>query len=234
MQLHVSEAVLADGFWKNLDGSALDEEAARDAESILTVSNTLAQAFPGATGSMSLSATKSLWLLAKYFAPHTIVEIGTYIGRSTSALYLGARPGIEKLYTCDATFDSWSAGHLSDKGDIEYFGRTTSTQMLEKLSRDGVVADLFFIDGRLQDPDICLIQSISHDKTVFILDDFEGLEKGVANGVALKSAFPGLLLLSPPHDALVRRFSSGHNLAVLLPKIAINITAQVPLPLTML
>ena len=234
MRLHVSEAALASGFWENLNGSALDQEAERVAESILSLSNIAAQNFPGATGSMSLCATKSLWLLAKYFSPRTIVEIGTYIGRSTSALYLGSRPEIEKLYTCDASFDAWRAGHLSDKGDIQYFGKTTSTQMLETLRRDGVVVDLFFIDGRLQEQDIPLIRAVSHEKTVFILDDFEGLEKGVANGLALKGAFASLLLLSPPHGDLVRRFSSSHNLALLVPKSAINITPQVPLPLTML
>ena len=229
MQLYLSESMITNAFWPQLQGAACAKEAAADAESILSISNVIARDFPGETGSMSLEATKLLWLLGRYFSPKVVVEVGTYIGRSTAALYMGARPAIEKLYTCDATFDAWDPGHLASAGEIEYFGKTTSTQMFEHLISRGVKADLFFLDGRLQDADLNLLPSIMHDTSVFLLDDFEGLEKGVLNGVKLREMFKHLLLITPssiPFD--------NQRIAVLVPQSSILLTRQQSLPLRMM
>ena len=229
MQLYLSESMITNAFWPQLQGAACAKEAAADAESILSISNVLARDFPGETGSMSLEATKLLWLLGRYFSPKVVVEVGTYIGRSTAALYMGARPGVEKLYTCDATFDAWDPGHLTSAGEIEYFGKTTSTQMFEHLVSRGVKADLFFLDGRLQDADLNLIQELSHSKSVFILDDFEGLEKGVLNGVKLRETFSHLLLMTPDST-----FPENQRVAILVPTNSIFLTRQQSLPLRMM
>ncbi len=229
MQLYLSESMITNAFWPQLQGAACAKEAAADAESILSISNVLARDFPGETGSMSLEATKLLWLLGRYFSPKVVVEVGTYIGRSTAALYMGARPGVEKLYTCDATFDAWDPGHLASAGEIEYFGKTTSTQMFEHLVSRGVKADLFFLDGRLQDGDLNMVQSMAHNKTVFLLDDFEGLEKGIINGLKLVDCFPNYVLLTPPAHTASQLIQDA-RIALLIPANIITLTRQQALP----
>ena len=233
MQLYLSESMITAAFWPQLQGAACAKEATSDSESILSISNVLARDFPGETGSMSLEATKLLWLLGRYFSPKVVVEVGTYIGRSTAALYMGARPVIEKLYTCDATFDAWDLGHLASAGEIEYFGKTTSTQMFEHLVSRGVKADLFFLDGRLQDADLNFLQSMTHNKTVFVLDDFEGLEKGIINGIKLRDIYPNLMLIRQNAKAP----DSGQEsppLALLVPPEVLQLSRQQSLPIRMM
>jgi len=233
MQLYLSESMITNAFWPQLQGAACAKEAAADAESILSISNVLARDFPGETGSMSLEATKLLWLLGRYFSPKVVVEVGTYIGRSTAALYMGARSGVEKLYTCDATFDAWDPGHLASAGEIEYFGKTTSTQMFEQLVSRGVKADLFFLDGRLQDADLNLLPSMTHTKTVFVLDDFEGLEKGIINGIKLRDIYPNLMLIRPKgKDSDASQESPP--LALLVPPEVLQLSRQQSLPIRMM
>ena len=232
MNLYLSESMITDAFWPQLQGAACAKEATSDSEGILSISNVLARDFPGETGSISLEATKLVWLLGRYFSPKVVIEVGTYIGRSTAALYMGARPAIEKLYTCDATFDTWDPMHLTSSGEIEYFGKTTSTQMFENLVSRGVIADLFFLDGRLQDADLRLVQALTHGKTIFLLDDFEGLEKGVINGIKLRDIFPNLILIRPNG----RERDTVHvspPLALLLPPEVLQLTRQQTKPLAM-
>ena len=233
MQLYLTESMITGAFWPQLQHAACAKEAASDAESILSISNVLARDFPGETGSMSLEATKLLWLLGRYFSPRVAVEVGTYIGRSTAALFMGARPEIEKLYTCDATFDAWDPGHLASAGEIEYFGKTTSTQMFENLLSRGVKADLFFLDGRLQDADLNLLQSMTHSKTVFLLDDFEGLEKGIINGIKLRDIYPNLILIRPKGKAPNGNEESP-PLALLIPPEVLQLSRQQSLPIRMM
>ena len=233
MQVYLSESMIASAFWPQLESTACAREAETDSESILSISNILARDFPGETGSMSLEATKLLWLLGRYFAPKVIVEVGTYIGRSTAALFMGARPVIQKLYTCDATFDAWDPGHLAASGEIEYFGKTTSTQMFEHLVARGVQADLFFLDGRLQDADLGFLQAMSHSKTVFVLDDFEGLEKGIINGIKLREIYPNLILMSPNATAR-KNVERPSPLALLVPPEVLQLTRQQTLPIRMM
>ena len=233
MQLYLTELMITGAFWPQLQHAACAKEAASDAESILSISNVLARDFPGETGSMSLEATKLLWLLGRYFSPRVAVEVGTYIGRSTAALFMGARPEIEKLYTCDATFDAWDPGHLASAGEIEYFGKTTSTQMFENLLSRGVKADLFFLDGRLQDADLNLLPSMTHSKTVFLLDDFEGLEKGIINGIKLRDIYPNLILIRPSGKAPNGNEESP-PLALLVPPEALQLSRQQSLPIRMM
>ncbi len=233
MQLYLTESMITGAFWPQLQHAACAKEAASDAESILTISNVLARDFPGETGSMSLEATKLLWLLGRYFSPRVAVEVGTYIGRSTAALFMGARPELEKLYTCDATFDAWDPEHLASAGEIEYFGKTTSTQMFENLLSRGVKADLFFLDGRLQDADLNLLPSMTHSKTVFLLDDFEGLEKGIINGIKLRDIYPNLILIRPNGKAP----DGGQEtppLALLVPPEVLQLSRQQSLPIRMM
>lgn len=225
MNIYLSENMLARVFWEQLDLTSAQQDAETDARSIVSFSALIAERFPNKTGSISAEGARVLWLLARYFSPRVIVEIGTYIGRSTSSLYLGAKSTLEHLYTCDATFDAWSSDHLEADGTIEYFGKTTSTQMLFELSSRDVKADLFFIDGRLQEEDLELLSAVATENSVFVLDDFEGLEKGVANGLLLKKQFSNLITIEPPARAHFGK-ADPHRFGLMFPSSNILLTAQ--------
>ena len=50
--------------------------------------------------------------------------------------------------------------------------------------------DLGFLDGRLINNDVEHISKIITDKSIIVLDDFVGIEKGVSNALALAQAMP--------------------------------------------
>lgn len=98
------------------------------------------------------------------------------------------------------------------------FPNTTSTDMFKSLLADKNLdrkIDLFYIDGRVSEADKALMAQLSNDRTIIVLDDFEGVEKGVANALLLGAA--NHLLIYP------RR---GAKTAVLLPASMLKLTAQ--------
>lgn len=98
------------------------------------------------------------------------------------------------------------------------FPNTTSTDMFKSLLADKNLdrkIDLFYIDGRVSEADKLLMIGLSNDRTIIVLDDFEGVEKGVANALLLGEAKH--LLIYP------RR---GAKTAVLLPASMLKLTAQ--------
>jgi hypothetical protein len=115
---------------------------------------------------------------------------------------------------------------------INYFGKTSSTDMMSALVGQTQV-DLFFLDGRLQQDDIRLIAGLRHDRSVFLIDDFEGVEKGVDNALKLRATFQDLILLAPP-AILADGWSKSHCIAVLLPAKLIQLSRQQRLPLWMM
>ena len=201
MSLFLSEEMVASTFWGNLERSNMRHQATDEAQSAFAMSKQSEKRFGALTGSISLDDTRKLWLLARYFSPKKIVEIGTYIGRSTMALYMGSSDTIKKIFTCDISHDCWDGKAYDVKDVIEYFGKTASTVMLSKLVADREKIDLFFIDGRLQPEDLTLVRELVSNQTVFIVDDFEGIEKGVENALLLRRQFPHLMLLPPLNDS---------------------------------
>jgi predicted O-methyltransferase YrrM len=119
-----------------------------------------------------------LFCLAHFYQPKTVCEIGTYRGRSASALAAGMGTGT--LWTCDKEND-WLVESPSDV-EIRQHRKMTSTAMLAEMKEP---IDLFFFDGRIQVQDEPHIARLSHKHTVYVLDDFEGLEKGVHNAFKL-------------------------------------------------
>jgi hypothetical protein len=79
--------------------------------------------------------------------------------------------------------------------------------------------DLFYIDGRLAADDLQLIKKLMHDRTVFVADDFVGIEKGVANAMNLLAGLgaPFYTLIYP---RLMRKT------AMLVPNTLLQFTAQ--------
>ena len=56
--------------------------------------------------------------------------------------------------------------------------------MIKQL-KESIVLDLIHLDGRLQNDDYLVLKNKISENTLFLLDDFEGNEKGVINLVNL-------------------------------------------------
>jgi hypothetical protein len=102
-------------------------------------------------------------------------------------------------------------------GAIVQYPKKSSTDMFEDLLKQKVKVDLFYIDGRLSPKDIRLILELMHNKTVFVLDDFEGVEKGVGNAMLLMQYLTGYALIYPRWNG---------KTAILIPATLLQFTAQ--------
>lgn len=172
------------------------------------------------TGSMSLDAMVALFSVAYFFKPKVIAEVGTFIGNSTYALVEGAENDCE-MHTCDYSNNIDLSPYIHTLSLVQY-PKTPSSVMFQKMLEQGKKVDLFFIDGRLSPGDIPLIEKLSKDTTVFALDDFEGVEKGVSNaGLLLSYNWVKLYyhLVYPPKDM-------NCNVALLVPRKLVEWTDQ--------
>ena len=112
------------------------------------------------------------------------MEIGTFIGKSSWSMAKAQDDGyIENSYlvTCDFSNDiniPWGG-----KTKFKQYKKQSSTNMLQQ---EKVSPDLVFIDGRMQNEDLILFEKLLHKDTVILLDDFEGVEKGVINYMVFK------------------------------------------------
>jgi predicted O-methyltransferase YrrM len=181
------------------------------------------------TGSISLTTAHLLGQLAKLFAPTTIAEVGTYIGRSTAALAIGAEGTTHaKIHTCDAT-NSLDLSLKTTTQIVQYKGRT-STDMFRILAGKDEKVDLIFLDGRINSNDLEIIKTIVHKRTIFIFDDFEGIEKGVVNTSLILSEklFKNYLLVYPPVEYILKNHNlmGKTTLSLLIPPAAILFTNQ--------
>lgn len=187
------------------------------------------------TGSIGPANAWCTYAVAKYFNPNTIAEVGTFIGCSTQALAYGMFLGGRKdtvasqklILTCDLSNDI----PLNDKPysiHLEQFPKQSSVDMFQSMHERNIYADLMNIDGRLGSDDLTLIQKVVHERTVFILDDFEGLEKGVANAFALMSILKNYGLVYPPDRELLSKhgFTDYCNTALLIPLSIVQLTNQ--------
>lgn len=127
--------------------------------------------------------------------PSYVVEVGS--GQSTLMML---QCGVKRIVTCDRN------GSESEYQGVEMHA-CEATQMLEKLTE---APDLFLFDGRLKFEDFDHVKRLSKENTWYVFDDFEGLEKGVANVAALYGG--GRFLITPQPGSLGRS-----TLAVLAP-----------------
>jgi predicted O-methyltransferase YrrM len=135
------------------------------------------------TGSVPYDDAVELYKLAKFFQPKVIAEVGTFIGVSTRTMRLGASSA--DIYTCDV-----SNRIQIDSSDTKLYQypKTSSTDMFKDLAEKKIGVDLMYLDGRVQEEDFQYFPSIMHDQTIFVFDDFEGIEKGVVNAMRLDGA----------------------------------------------
>lgn len=168
------------------------------------------------TGSLNEWDMVDLITICSYFRPRILAEVGTFIGRSTYALAVGS--GSDALiYTCDASNDIPLPEMPKRAPAIVRYPYQSSVEMFNKLLADGFGGrvDLFFIDGRLTESDLILINKLSHERTVLVLDDFEGIEKGVDNA----------MLLGNQNHLLIYPRTEGKT-ALLVPVKLLQLTAQ--------
>lgn len=232
--LYLSETMIARSFWTELRSTTHATAAARDFDEIIYPhSQHVAKSFPTQTGSISRQSAELVWLIARYFEPKNVAEVGTYIGRSTLSLFQGARTSLELIATCDMSYDVWRAPEGEAQSKIRYFGKTSSQDMFQVLAAEGKKIDLFLFDGRISMPDLDLIEQLSTPRSVFIIDDFEGVEKGVKNVFHLREKFPNHIFLGPD-SALSAGWNDSHCLALLVPAGNIQVTRQQRLPLSMM
>lgn len=185
------------------------------------------------TGSISMGSAWALFSASSHFGPKHLLEIGTFIGRSTLALALGAdaaRSGVA-LHTCDLS----NALELPavTRCTIRQYPRTSSTAMLAQLvaahHADRAI-DFMHFDGRLQPDDIPLLRTICSPDCIVALDDFEGVEKGVANLANMRTVgfLTSHLLIHPCRQELLREFGfpDHSSTALLLPANNLRMTPQ--------
>jgi hypothetical protein len=135
------------------------------------------------TGSVPYDDAVELYKLVAFFKPKVIAEVGTFIGVSTRVMWW-ASPSA-KVYTCDV---SNKIQVDPDNDLIIQYPKTSSTDMFKDLAEKKIGVDLMYLDGRVQEEDFQYFPKIIHDQTVFVFDDFEGVEKGVVNAMRLNGA----------------------------------------------
>ena len=183
------------------------------------------------TGSISLATSVLLSALTAYFNPSIVAEVGTFIGRSTFAI-AKAKWKVSstrlQIHTCDSSNKINLMG-FEESCELNQYLKQSSTQMFKDLVDKGVLVDAFMIDGRLSSTDVSLFSQLCVKEFVIFLDDFEGIEKGVVNGLAIANHFgPKLQLFYPPSTALLEQFGliGVSTLAIMLPSSMIRLLPQ--------
>jgi predicted O-methyltransferase YrrM len=166
------------------------------------------------TGSLPYDDAVELYKLVRFFQPLVIAEVGTFIGVSTKAMRQAAFDGEFSyvIHTCD--FSNDLAIDASDNRIVQY-PKMSSTSMFQHLAEEKIAVDLIYFDGRVQAEDFDYFSSIIHDQTIFVFDDFEGIEKGVVNAMRLDGA--NRLLIYP---------REGRKTAVSLPFTLLHFVPQ--------
>lgn len=195
----ISRAAFSDFFWMQIGYGAPLSSSQENACQALT------EQADYKTGSLHKNDVWDVSALTRYFGPRTVAEVGTFVGRSTYALANGMGEGL--IWTCDSS----NALDLPEPGNgvtIRQFQKKPSHDMFAKAMVEKIRFDLFYIDGRLSQRDIDLMPECMATDALFVLDDFEGVEKGVANASVLLNTFTQYTLVYP---------KQGHKTAVLLP-----------------
>lgn len=154
------------------------------------------------TGTIPFEAAAYLRALSRFYDVDVAVEVGTFIGTSTYALHAK-----RVVYTCDQSNDCVPPDYDSSPNILTH-PYQSSTQMLAQIQEP---VDLFFFDGRIQKDDIAHITRLMKPSTVFVVDDYVGKEKGVANVERLAPHLTNHVLFTPDHGP--------STLAVIAPSI---------------
>ena len=213
----ISQADLSELFWRKIFWGSRDVSFKQlELQRALSKQEVLRSEADFNTGSISFSKAWALYSLTRYFAPTNIIEIGTFIGKSTISMAYALddllQPG--KIQTCDMSngFDiKWEG-----KTDIVQNFKTGSTELLNKVEAP---QDLLFIDGSLTNEDVEIIATANFENCVFVFDDTEGAEKGTINQVLVSQKIKNRCMLYPPSRELLKEenLSEYSNLSLSIP-----------------
>ena len=182
------------------------------------------------TGSISTGAIWSLFAACAFFRPRIIAEVGTFIGKSTFAMACALdvchKEG-GRIFTCD--FSNDIPLDFGTTTQIHQYPMTSSGAMFRDLHNKDIRCDLVLVDGRLSPEDLSIIGKSLHQDSVILLDDFEGIEKGVINAAMLMPSLQATHLLAfPPSPALLLEYGlhESCSVAMILPRTLIEHTHQ--------
>ena len=137
------------------------------------------------------------------------------------ALDHGGRPGL--IQTCDG----------SNGFDINWSGETTILQNFKTISSDMMskidsAQDLLFVDGRLNDLDLDVMQTENFSNCIFAFDDTEGVEKGFVNQFMIHQKMKNRFFIYPPSNAILKKFNfhSGSTISLSVPGSMITFNRQ--------
>lgn len=173
-------------FWRHIDNKTVEDynEAFDDLMAMEQYQQTLRGRADYKTGSIDWRDIQDVYKLTRFFEPNVIAEVGTFIGVSTMTMRIAVPHAV--IHTCDVSNEL----NVSAVEDVLLFQyqKQSSTQMFKALADKKIGVDLMYLDGRIQDEDLQYFPQIIHDQTVFVFDDFEGIEKGVVNAMRLNGA----------------------------------------------
>jgi len=182
------------------------------------------------TGSIPDDSSILLSIICMHFKPSVVAEVGTFIGRSTHAIFRASKSDFGnyscEIYTCDYSNDINL--HFADDSVIQY-QLASSVDMFQSLLDLEIKPDLYYFDGRLGDQDLALIGKMNFLNSVIVLDDYEGIEKGVQNASLIESKYPQIFVTAyPPEAELLKTFGlrPKTSLAVMIPKSLIRFSKQ--------
>ncbi len=189
------------------------------------------------TGSIPSSAAWLNFAIAKYFDPDVIAEVGTFIGKSTISLAIGmnvagkgqqVKPQKE-IHTCDMS-NKIILPQLHFDVHVNQYPMQSSVQMFQTMDEKNIHADIINVDGRLGADDFEILPKVIKEDTVFLIDDFEGTEKGVANvfNLMMQPCMKGHALVYPPERELLLKhgFTEQCFTAMLVPLKIVQFTNQ--------
>ncbi|MAH85302.1 MAG: hypothetical protein CBB68_13835 [Rhodospirillaceae bacterium TMED8] len=234
--LNISTRLLSEAVWRRIFDNAAPRYMQKR-QSFFDLMASLDLLRKGAeynTGSISTSSAWALYSVAGLFQPEKVLEVGTFIGKSTMAIATGMHDsGLQNgiLHTCDLS----NAIELPNTTNVKItqHKKTSSTEMFRQiqLSHNNKHQFQFIhLDGRLQNDDIPILAKICSTDIVIALDDFEGFEKGTFNFANMQAAniLTDHILIYPPSEALLRDFGfvDHSTTALLLHKNTIDFTPQ--------
>jgi hypothetical protein len=224
----LSQRMLTNIFWEHL--LSFDEDRSVEKRGLSSVTIELEALIEEAsykTGSVNFSAAWCLYSLVRFFKVQRCIEVGTFIGKSTISILTAMDHTVKngEVYTCDFSNDIQIPWTGTSK--LKQFPMASSTQLLQKVEGK---FDFVFLDGRLQEDDLPLLEAKITQETIIALDDFEGYEKGVINYANLSKLHKlgNHVLIYPASEALLKSHAlTTHSVtAVMLPVSLISVTKQ--------
>jgi predicted O-methyltransferase YrrM len=182
------------------------------------------------TGSISSSAIWALFSACLFFKTKVIAEVGTFIGKSTFSMACAVDITFQeggKIYTCD--FSNKIDLNFATRTLINQFQMKSSTDMFTSLAAESQRCDLILLDGRLQAEDFNILPKILHRDTIILLDDFEGIEKGVINAIQLMNSLQNShYLVYPPSVELLQAHGLHESctIGMIIPRQLVEHTNQ--------